>query len=822
MNTKKISCNIKCLLFAFCILTNLNSSAQDISKLKDLSQIKVDRLTDTDIIKFKNQLTSSGQSIQDLEKNVLERGMPKQEVAKLIDRINKLSEKDKAVGRLKSQDEREKNPEANDSIPLSQNETKPVKYLINPLIFGSELYNSLAPSFEPNQNLATPLNYILGPKDQIQLLIYGVQEYSGDLAVSSDGNISVPNVGLIKVAGLSLEAATQKIKMVLGNSAFPYLKSGGSKLSVTLSKIRSIRVTIIGANRPGNYTLSSLSTVFNALYEAGGPTEFGSFREIQLVRNSKVEKKIDLYRLLIKGDQSDNVGLQDNDIILIPAYKKRVEIQGQVKRPGIFEILPGETFRTIIDFASGFTDTAYQASVKVYQLDNRERRIKDIGKELFDSYEPTSGDLFVVSKLLNRFTNRVKISGAISRPDFYELTPNLRVRDLIQKADGLKEDAYLGRGQILRLQENLIPSMISFDIKKALSGDSLNNHYLLREDEVLISSIFDLRDSLKITIQGEIRIPGEYNYVEKLTLKDIIVQAGGFTDAAHKNIEIARIIRRDSVSFTDNRASTVINTEVSTDDLNSDATNIPLLPYDVITIRRKAGYNLPESVVVAGQVQYPGPYALISRNEKISDLLKRSGGFTPDANPEGAYLKRYKTEQEKAKADEVFKRLQKNTKASDTLANSSLQEEIRREYDQIPLDLRLILKAPGSIEDLVLRANDEIFIPKFDGQVKISGAVLLATQIPFKTRSSFKDYINEAGGYAGDAWRRKSYVVYANGRASTAKRFLFVKKYPKVLPGSEIVVPKRVDKKGVSIGEIIGVSSALASLAGLVIALLRL
>lgn len=814
------------ILFVFLLIIGTAEvlPAQDLLKGKDLSQVKVDQLSDADIAKLKAQLTSSGMSIDQAEQMALAKGMSAMEFAKLKKRVEQLQRAGNSTsGKLKSDSRNtaEKQDNSSDSLDTGKYKEQAPKPLIDPLIFGSELYTSVAPSFEPNMKLATPLNYILGPDDQLLVSVYGVQEYNGDLLVSAEGFISIPNVGQVKVAGLTIEVATQKIKSAMANTVYAYLKSGGAKISVTLSKIRSIKVLVIGANRPATYTLSSLSTVFNALYVAGGPSAFGSFREIELIRNNKVERRIDLYRLLLHGDQSDNIGLKDNDVIRIPAYKTRVELQGQVKRPGYFEVLPGENFANILEYASGFTDTAYRASIKVFQRGEKERKVADLESANYTNYHPQTGDVFVASKILNRFENRVRISGSVFRPDVYALSPGLTVADLIRKADGLKEDAYTGRGQILRLEEDLTRSIASFDIKKALAGNPQHNLLLRREDEVLISSVLDLRDSFKVTIQGEVRNPGQYEYVDSLSLKDLILQAGGFTDAAFKKIEIARLIKRDSLSATDNRASTLINAEIP-GDLSSGVSNIVLQPYDVVTIRRKAGYNIPETVVVTGQTQYPGPYALTSRNERISDLLKRAGGYTPEAYPEGAYLKRYKTAEEKQKSLDAAKKLEKNSKDTAIASRKVLEEEINREFDKIPLDLPAINASPGSIEDLIVRANDELFIPKFDGQVKISGAVLMATQVPFQQRNTFKDYVSDAGGFSAEAWRKKAYVVYANGKAATTKHFMFFKVYPKLLPGSELIVPKKTEKKSMSTGEIIGISSALASLAGVVIAILRL
>lgn len=800
------------ILFFMLILTTLGH-AQDVLKGKDLSQIRVDQMTDADISKLKNQLNTAGLSIDQVEQQAIQKGMSVTEFEKLKQRLNENANKNGiSVGKLKSESDKktssEKLDNSSDSLNTEKYKDKPLKPLINPLIFGSELYTSVAPSFEPNMNMATPSNYILGPDDQIQVAVYGVQEYNGDLLVSAEGNITVPNVGLIKVAGLSIEAATQKMKTVMGNSVYSYLKSGGSKLSVSLSKIRSIKVTIIGANRPGTYRLSSLASVFNALYLSGGPTTFGSFREIELVRNSKVERKIDLYRMLLNGDQTDNISLKDNDVIRIPVYKTRVEIQGQVKRPGIFEVLPGETFANVLAFASGFTDTAYRSSVKVLQQNEKERLVHDLPFADFNTYQPQTGDVIVTSKILNRFKNRVTLTGAVLRPDIYELTPSLRVADLIRKGDGLRPDAYTERGQIIRYQEDLTKSILSFDIKKAMNTDDSNNLFLQKEDEVLISSVQDLKDSLKVVIQGEIRFPGKYDYVSKFTLKDLILQAGGFTDAAFQSIEIARLLKRDSLASNDMRSSILINMNVNSESLGSTNDNILLKPFDVVTVRRIAGYKLPESVIMSGQVQYPGPYSLSNSNERVSDVLKRAGGLAPDAYPEGAYLKRYKTDLEKTQAEETAKKLQKNAKDS----TGTVTKEILREFDKVPLDLATILQKPGSNEDIFLKEKDELFIPKYDAQVKISGEVLLSTQVPYQTNNSFKDYISAAGGFTSNALRSKVYVVYANGKAAATSHFLFFKSYPKIQPGSELIIPKKREKKGTGIGEIAGFATVLASL----------
>jgi protein involved in polysaccharide export with SLBB domain/biotin operon repressor len=810
MNMKKW---IRVALLCAFLLGGYVLQAQDLLKKNDLSQVKAEQLSDADIAKFMQQLQSSGLTIEQAEQIALTKGMPANEIAKLKQRLQA------PVGTNTTGKNTSNNGSSDRSVNNSEFTTrKEDTKSVDSRIFGAELFNTASLSFEPNLKIATPMNYELGVDDQIQVSVYGVQESNTELTISPEGIASIPNVGQLKLLGLTIEAATQRIKQAMGNSAYPTLKSGGSKLSVNLSRIRSIRVTIIGSNRPGNYTLSSLSTVFNALYMCGGPADFGSYRQIELLRNNKLERKIDLYRFLLNGDQSDNVPLRDNDVIRIPVYKKRVELKGQVKRQGIFELLSGETFENLIQYASGFTDTAYRASVKVTQLTDKERSVKDITANEYRTYLPQSGDVFIVSKLLSRFSNRVNITGAVFRQGYFEFTEGMTIADLIRKADGVKEDAYINRAQLVRLKDDLTKEMLSFDVRRALNNDPTQNIKLRKEDEIIITSIFDLRDEYKIAIQGEIRAPGEYMYVDSLSLKDLVILAGGLTDAAQsQRIEIARLLRRDTLTAQDERASEIFEIK-NGDDLSTASQNVQLRPFDVITIRRKPGYMLLQSVSLAGQVQYPGPYVMATRSEKVSDLIHRAGGFTPEAYLAGAYLKRYLSEMDKNLKREKINKIQANLR--DT--TNAILADVDRTYDQIPLNLEYIMLHPGSTEDLVLKPSDEIIIPKFDAQVRISGSVLSPTQIPYNRKYSLKDYLSAAGGTSDYARKAKIYVLYPNGRAATTRHFLLFKKYPKVMPGSELIVPKKREKRSFSTGETIGIASALASLAGVVIAILNM
>ena len=551
--------------FVLLVLIGNVSKGQDLLRNYNLREIKVDQLTDDEILKFMQQMKSSGITQDQAEQIAIAKGMPISELQKLKQRILFLNTNRASKPANGTNPQTIQNQNLTDTTHESDS-IKILKPLIDPKIFGSELFNNASLTFEPDIRLATPLNYVLGPDDEVDISIYGLQETSFALPVSAEGSITIPNVGQINVAGITIEEATQRIRDQMKRTAYSSLQNGRSKLTVTLGKIRSIRVTIIGSNKPGNYTLSSLSTAFNALFVCGGPSQFGSFREIELIRNNKLYKKIDLYRFLVNGDQSDNVSLRDNDVIRIPVYKTRVEVEGYVKRPGIFEMLPGETFNNLLEFSSGFADSAYRASVKVTQFTDKDFIVKDISANGFNQYTPQAGDKIEVDKILNRYTNRVKISGAVFREGTYELTTAMTVSDLINKADGLREDAYKNRGQIFRLKDDLSRQIVSFSPESS-------DIPLRREDSVVVKSIFDLRDDYYISIQGEIRIPGFYDFNDSLTLKDIILQSGGLTDAAYpQKIEVARLIRRDTLTNQDLRASDIIEIN-GIDDLSSQNKN---------------------------------------------------------------------------------------------------------------------------------------------------------------------------------------------------------------------------------------------------------
>ena len=528
----------------------------------NLGDIKVDNLTDAQIRQLISRASAMGYQEAQLSQMAAAQGMKAEEIEKLKLRIEKLNGKG-TVTNVNSGVNRGMRSSLGGTVSDSTGTNKSDKLAtiddqrlmmqqlfegLKPKIFGSDLFKNGNITFEPNLRIATPRGYIIGPDDKLIIDINGDNEASYDLAVSTDGVIVLPYVGRISVGGLSIEQAISKIKAAMSGT-YPALRSGRTTLAVNLGNIRSIKVTITGqAVKTGTYTISSLSTVYNALTACGGPSDNGTYRNIQVIRNNRVVATIDVYDFLLRGVQKNNIRLQDQDVINIPVYDKRIELAGEVKQPAFFEIVRGETLQDLINFAGGYTNLAYTANVKVLQNTPRERRIVDVSQTEFKTYEPNNGDKVLIEPILERFENRVEIAGAVFRPGQFELERGLTLKALINKADGVTEDAFLYRGYINRLNPDNTVSLISFDVSKILSGASADLP-LQREDKVIISSIFDLRDEYTLTIQGEVRQPGTIKFAEQMSLEDLIQLAGGFKEGATPNrIEIARRIKNSDVN----------------------------------------------------------------------------------------------------------------------------------------------------------------------------------------------------------------------------------------------------------------------------------
>jgi len=805
---------------------------------QNLNNIRVDELSDDQVRSFMRQAEASGLGDAQLEQMAQSRGMRVEEIKKLRERVEKIKKDTKKQSSDLNPNKVQSGTETGgramnfeqDSTAVQKNPETEAEKAFNEFrtkIFGADLFKNSKLTFEPNLSIATPKNYVIGPNDELLIDIYGNSEASYNLKVSPDGNINVEYAGIIPVAGLTIEAATSRIRSRL-SSVYNGLRNGSTSLNISLGSIRSIKVILTGEIvKPGTYTLPSLANVFNALYSSGGPTENGSFRVIELIRGGKKIATLDIYDFLMKGEMSDNLRLQDQDILRVPVYQSRIEIVGEVKRPGIFELRSGESFKDLLNFAGDFTENAFRTRVKVLKNTDIERKIADISSDKYSEYQPNTGDKYFVDRVLERFVNRVIIEGAVFRPGSYELEQGLTLTQLLNKAEGLKEDAFRQRAYITRLKPDNQTELISVDLEGMLNG-SVKDIPLLREDVMSVSSIFDLREEYKVSIDGEVREPGEFDFAEKMTLEELILKAGGFTEGAtSQRVEISRRVRNSNSTTADAITAQVFQVDIDKN-LNFSKPKFELEPFDIISVRSSIGYEVQRQVKVEGEVLYPGMYTITSKDERVSDLLKRTGGLTALAYVKGASLKREgpaklnnknainESEVEQNKIAQL-QRLQENVK--DTTDIKVKEDVLKNVYVGIKLDK--ILENPGTQADLILEEGDILRIPKQLQTVKVNGEVLYPVTTIFNQSRGFKYYISQGGGFSNKSLKRRSYVIYANGSVkSTSKIFLF-NSYPSIEPGAEIFVPLKEDKRQLSAGEIVGISSGLGSLAIIILNLVQ-
>ena len=776
--------------------------------LQNIAKIKIDDLSDNEIADFWEKTQNSGLTLSQLEKEAKNRNVPADEIIKLKERINNLQAtntptKTTIIG------ERKITSKPDGNLQLEKERSK---------IFGAELFSNKNLTFEPNMKMATPQNYQLGPDDELLIDIYGYSEETMNLKVSPDGNIRIPLAGIVQVSGLTIEQA--KIRIVRSLSQiYERINSGETKVNITLGNIRSIKVLIVGeVNLPGTYTLPSLATVFNALYASGGPNKNGSMRNIKVIRNNKLIVTLDIYDFMLKAEVKGNIRLQDQDIIKISPYENKISIKGEVKREGFFEVQKNETLNDVINFAGGFTNDSYKEKIKVIRNTSKQKSVADIQQELFGMFNPKSGDEFQVDKLLNRYENRVIINGAVFRPGTYALESGLTVLKLINKAEGLKEDAFATRAIIYRLKEDNSLTMLSINLIDAKDG-KVSDILLQREDIIQIASKLELKEGYNVTINGQVINPGTFSYAQNMKIEDLIIAAGGFREAAsYSRVEVSR--RKFDTDKTQTNAEIAI---VKQFDLNKDLKDNPSLkfelePFDIVNVYVQPGYEPQKNVTIEGEVLYPGNYTLEKNNEYISDLLKRSGGLTAAGYLDGIVLLRKKNRsvlEDIIKANKL-RALQKQSKDQEDVNEQILNSE-NGEYDIVGIDVSKILKKPGSKADLLLREGDIIRVPYIKQTVFVSGEVLYPVKVNVNIAGGLRGFVRNAGGFSIKAMKRKTYVVYANGTVKASKNFLVFNIYPKIKPGCEIIVPKKEVKKGTNIAEIATVTTSLSTLVFLIV-----
>jgi protein involved in polysaccharide export with SLBB domain len=665
---------------------------------------------------------------------------------------------------------------------------KPIKATEkNKKIFGFNIFNSENLTFEPSANIPTPKDYTLGIGDQVVITVWGASQSHLQLIIDQNGSVTIPDIGPVYLSGVTFEKAQALIKNrlmeIYSGMAGQYPNTWAE---VSLGGLRSIKVNVLGEiNAPGTYTLPSTASAFNALYLSGGPNENGSFREIRLIRDGETVHTIDVYDFLINANPAANVQLRDQDIIFVPTSKTMVQISGPIKRGGFFEIKPAERIKDLVRFAGGFSEMAYTGKLTIIRNNHREREVRDVTEPEFGSFALQNGDSIRVDSILNRFSNRVVIKGAVSHPGNFELTQGMKLSELIRKADGLREDAFMNRGLISRLKEDHTPENINFDLNEVMGGK--NDIVLIKDDQVIIRSIFEMREERTVNIMGEVLKPQSFEFRENMTLGDLVFRAGGFLEDADLSfVELTRRLSYEEVAKVTDKVNE-IHQFALTRDLKLSPTDaaFKLKPFDEVYVRRAPGFRDRGTVMVTGEVTYAGTYSIASKNERISDIIRRAGGFVPGAYIKGATLTR-KREFSPAEM-EKRKQLMKDSILTDSLFNNQTYS--------VGIEMDKIIAKPGSSIDLLLKSDDAISVPRQLQTVKVSGSVLNPLALTYEEHLSLRKYIDRAGGFASGAKKKKAYVIYPNGTSASTKGVIF-RWVPKVSPGSEIIVPPKPEKKG--------------------------
>lgn len=802
------------ILFAACIFSTRVCAQENLFNASDLRNVNVDSYSDDELISMLKKASESGFSESQLLKLASDKGLPEGEMEKLRTRLEVLIKKNSSDQNNLSQfPEDTTAPHVYDTsrfnIPLQ-------KFKNDKSIFGSELFTTNSLVFEPNLRIPAPAGYILGPDDELVISVYGYSENKYDLRINEQGEIYIRNVGPVIVSGLTIEQATEKIKSKLAATIYHAINSGQTKVQVTLGKIRSIRITVIGqAKKPGTFTVSSLTTLFNALYLCGGPTAMGSYRDIEVIRGNHVKRIADLYNFLVNGTQEDNIILQEGDVIKIPYYKNRVTISGHVKREGKFELLNTENFSDLLRYCGGFMDDAYRGAVTVVRITDTERKIIDVQTSNYSNFKPNGSDEYYVRKLQDEFGNRIVIAGSVNRPGQYELSQGTTLKDLIEKSGGLTEDAYTKSVSIFRYLADKIPTTLSVDLDSVLNdGQKI---YLQKNDSVFVHSIFDFTDKNYITVEGNVRKPGPVSWRENFTLHDLLLAVGGLTESGDSsNIEISRRIKNANVEEANHNESKIFDIDLIHDGSQN---NIQLQPYDMVIVKTLPGYVEQRSVLVLGEVKSPGRYGLENSGDKISDVIQRTGGFKASADSTSITIRRStKSNLTVEEKEKLFQRIL-NINPDSIAQNQRLKDELYKTYDLISVNLETALSNPKSSENLALEDGDVLTVDRNSSLVKVSGEVYYPTIVPFKANKNLKYYVQQAGSFTPYARKTGALVIHPDGKAESVKHFLWFKSYPEVTPRSEIFVPQKEknNRTRLGIGELALIVSALGILSNVII-----
>lgn len=674
-------------------------------------------------------------------------------------------------------------------------------------VYGRNIFDTKNLTFEPSMNLATPLNYRLGPGDEVIIDIWGTNQATIRDNISPDGYISISDIGLVYLNGMTVDEANQYLRKELSKIyAGIDSENPSSQIKVTLGNSRTIQVNVMGeVYQPGTYALSSFATVFHALYRAGGVSDIGSLRSIQVVRNGKKIATVDIYDFIMKGKISDDIRLQEGDVIIVPPYEALVKVKGNVKRPMKYEMKNNESVATLLKYAGGFSSDAYTRSLRLVRQNGKEYQIYTIDDIDYSVFQLKDGDMLSAEAILERFENKLEIKGAVYRPGIYQFGGSLNtVRQLVEKADGLMGDAFTARAVLHRERENLTREVVPVDIKGILDG-SKPDIPLQRNDVLYIPSIHDLEDLGSVSVFGEVARPGSFNYADNTTLEDIIIQAGGLKESASTvRVDISRRIRNDKSTRVTPTIGQMYSFSLKDGFVIDGEPGFVLQPYDQVYVRRSPGYQEQRNVTVDGEILYEGMYALTNKSERLSDLVKKAGGVTPFAYVKGAKLMRMANDEELKRMQDVLKMMRREM---NQVGADSLKLDLDSLYS-VGIDLVEAITKPGSSADVVLREGDKLIIPELSNTVRINGAVMLPNTVAFNDHKSVKYYIDQAGGFANNARKSKAFIIYMNGQVAKVRG----SGRGMVQPGCEIVVPVK-DKNGRwNFQTVLSLASSLGSL----------
>ena len=679
-------------------------------------------------------------------------------------------------------------------------------------IFGQDFFSTHHLTFEPNMNMPTPANYILGPGDEIIIDIWGNSELNVRYTIAPDGHITVPGLGRIQLSGMRVDQATAHLRNAF-SSIYSDLDSPQPRtfLAISVGNVRTIRVNVMGeVVTPGTYTLSSFASAFHALYAAGGINKIGSLRTIRVFRAGKTEAVVDIYEYLMHGNDAGDITLRDGDIIKVDPYGVLAQITGEVKRPMWYEMKENETLDDLIRFAGGFRGEAYKENVQLHRKGRSEMEVYTVNALQFPDFRMHDGDQITVGNILTRFANRVAIEGAVMRPGSYAIGDDIKtVGDLVKKAQGPREDAFLSRALLYREKADLTPIVESVDVE-ALLQNRIPDIALRKNDRLFVPSVISLLDNFTVYVGGEVREPGTYAYADNMSIEDAIVQAGGLRESASTaRIDVYRRIKKPESTTASDVTGEAFSFSLENGLIISGDKSFTLEPFDQVFVRRSPGYEPQHNVSIEGEVLFGGQYAKVTKDERLSSLVERAGGLTPFAYPKGARLRRQLTEAEQRRTREAL--MTKISMQGDSLMreNSKLLANVDLSYQYVGIDLEKALKKPGSEDDIVLQEGDVLFVPIYNPTVKISGGVLYPNMVTYNKKKNLDDYVKMAGGYSRLAMKGKAFVIYMNGQVATGRR-------AKIEPGCEIVVPEKPERQPISLPQILGISNSIATL-GLII-----